>query len=401
MRIISACSTKKATSDAVKSCISQLTDAGLNQPSWLCVYHTDDYSSDQVAELIVSQYGPIPIHGGTSCRGVMSADGFCSEEGRGIGLLVISDASGDYGVGAVDIDGQPSAAASKAVEIALANAERDGEVPSMVWMNAAPGNEEALIRGIEDVLGPHVPIAGGSSADNSVSGKWRQFTGCDVFNDAVVISVFFPSVKMHYAFHSGYDPTDIKATVTKAEGRTLYEIDGEPAARVYNRWTQGRIQDHLSQGGNVLSETTLSPIGRQVGSVGGIPYYKLSHPYEVTTEGALTLFADIAEGDEVVLMSGSRQSLITRAGRVTQSAISQAGFEPKSIIGALVIYCAGCMLSVQDDMNQVARQIDDAVTNAPFLGIFTFGEQGCFIGNENSHGNLMISAVVFSNEPDF
>ena len=86
---------------------------------------------------------------------------------------------------------------------------------------------------------------------------------------------------------------------------------------------------------------------------------------------------------------------------MTQSAISAAGFEPESITGALVIYCAGCMLTVQDDMQQVARQIDAAIDHAPFLGIFTFGEQGCFIGNENSHGNLMISAVVFSNEPDF
>ncbi len=401
MKILSACSTNQATVDAVNSCLSQLEEADLDQPSWLCVYHTTDYSSDQVVKQIVSHFGPIPIHGATSCRGVMAGDGFFSDEGRGLGLLAISDASGSYGVGAAEINGQPSAAASKALEHALANAQRDGEVPSMVWMNAAPGNEEALIQGIEDVLGPHVPIAGGSSADNAVSGNWKQIAGCDIFSDAVVISVFFPSVRMHYAFHSGYDPTDVKAIVTKAEGRTLYEIDGEPAAQVYNRWTRGLIQDQLPEGGNVLSQTTLTPLGRQVGSIGGIPYYKLSHPEQVTAEGALTLFANIAEGDEVVLMSGSRHNLISRAARVTQSAINEADFEPESITGALVVYCAGCMLTVQDEMQQVARQIDAAVSHAPYMGIFTFGEQGCFMGNENSHGNLMISAVVFSNEPDY
>jgi hypothetical protein len=31
----------------------------------------------------------------------------------------------------------------------------------------------------------------------------------------------------------------------------------------------------------------------------------------------------------------------------------------------------------------------------PFLGSFTFGEQGCFVGGENRHGNLMILVVVF------
>ena len=401
MKILSACSTKPETRDAVDTCLSQLVDANLNQPSWLCVYHTDDYSSEQVVDQIASQFGPIPIHGGTSCRGVMSSEGFFSDNGRGMGLLAIFDASGNYGVGASRIDGKPRAAASKALERALVNAQRDGEVPSMVWMNAAPGSEEALIQGIEDVVGPHGPVAGGSAADNSVSGNWRQIADRDVYSDAVVISVLFPSVKIHYAFQSGYDPTDTRATVTRADSRTLYEIDGEPAAHVYNRWTRGLIQDQLSDGGNVLSQTTLTPLGRQVGSVGGIPYYKLSHPDQVTEEGALTLFADIAEGDEVVLMTGSRHSLVTRAGRVTESAISEAGFDPESIIGALVFYCAGCMLTVQDDMQQVAQQIESAIAHAPFLGIFTFGEQGCFIGNENSHGNLMISAVVFSNEPDF
>jgi hypothetical protein len=54
------------------------------------------------------------------------------------------------------------------------------------------------------------------------------------------------------------------------------------------------------------------------------------------------------------------------------------------------------MLAVREDMDQVAAAIDSAIGQAPFLGIFTFGEQGCFIGNNNTHGNLMISVVVFS-----
>ena len=174
------------------------------------------------------------------------------------------------------------------------------------------------------------------------------------------------------------------------------EIDGRPASDVYNQWTGGLIQAEIQSAGNVLSKTTLAPLGRKVEEVGGIPYYKLSHPSQVTADGGLALFSDIAQGDEIVLMTGSRSSLVSRAGRVTQSALSAGGFEPDTVVGALVVYCAGCMLAVREDMDQVAAAIDTAIGQAPFLGIFTFGEQGCFIGNNNTHGNLMISVVVFS-----
>jgi hypothetical protein len=34
----------------------------------------------------------------------------------------------------------------------------------------------------------------------------------------------------------------------------------------------------------------------------------------------------------------------------------------------------------------------------PFLGVFTYGEQGCFFEENNFHGNLMISVTVFLKE---
>jgi hypothetical protein len=209
-----------------------------------------------------------------------------------------------------------------------------------------------------------------------------------------VVSVLFPGVETSFAFHSGYSPTDIAGKATRADGRVLYEIDGRPAAGVYNQWTGGAITDALG-GGNVLASTTLFPLGRKVGELGGVPYYQLSHPDGVTNEGALTLFSDIAEGEELVLMTGSVDTLVTRAGRVAESARTAADTPQAKISGALVVYCAGCMLTVQDRMNDVVDILNASLDGAPFLGTFTFGEQGCFVGGENRHGNLMISVVTF------
>jgi len=152
----------------------------------------------------------------------------------------------------------------------------------------------------------------------------------------------------------------------------------------------------MPAGGSVLATTSLHPIGRRVGEVGGVAYYRLAHPESVRADGGLHLFADVAEGDELVLMQGSTDALLARAGRVAEDALSLAQLSPRDAAGALVIFCAGCMLTVRDQISQVVAGLAASLGDAPFLGCFTFGEQGCFVGGENRHGNLMISVTVFA-----
>jgi hypothetical protein len=324
----------------------------------------------------------------------MTGQGFHATNGIGLGLFGIDDPQGDYGVAVAPINDAPRQAGSQAILQATEHADRPGEPPDLVWLSGTPGYEEEVLLGIQDVIGPHVPIAGGSTADNTVAGQWQQYANGQVYRDSVVVTAMYPSSSVHLAFHSGYSTTDHSGTVSRGAGRRLYEIDGQPAAQVYNEWTGGVISEYLD-GGNVLSATSLYPLGRRVGWVGDMPYHRLSHPDTVTPEGALTLFANIETGEEIVLMAGTRESLVSRAGRVSQSALDGGRITADQVAGALIVYCAGCMLTVQDDMDQVTAEVRRALGNAPFLGTFTFGEQGCFIGGENHHGNLMISVVVF------
>ena len=106
-------------------------------------------------------------------------------------------------------------------------------------------------------------------------------------------------------------------------------------------------------------------------------------------------FKILYEGDEVVLMTGTRDSLVTRAGRVATVAVEAANFNEDEVEGALVLYCAGCMLGVHDRLLEAIADLHKGLRYAPFLGSFTLGEQGCFIGGENRHGNLMIAVLVF------
>jgi len=394
MKIATTFSLVPDTTEAARTAYRNLEGELGARPDLIVLYATVTHDYQALLAEIAKLAPNLSIQGGTSCQGVMTAAGFHSADGVGMGLFGISDPDGDYGVGAASIKGDARSAGAMAVQQAIENAGRLGEPPELVWLSGVPGNEEDVLLGIQDVIGTGVPIAGGSTADNTVEGYWHQFANGKIYSDAVVVTAMYPSTMTHLAFHSGYTTTETTGIVTRAEGRTLYEIDGRPAALVYNEWTGGVITDYLD-GGNVLSATTLYPLGRVVGTVGEMPYHRLSHPDTVTSDGALTLFANIEKGEKIILMAGTRASLVSRAGRVARAALNAGRISADQIAGALVIYCAGCMLTVQDRMDEVAEEVQNALGGMPFIGTFTFGEQGCFIGGENRHGNLMISVVVF------
>lgn len=336
----------------------------------------------------------VALHGATSCLGVMSADGPKIEDG--VGAFAIWDSEGDYGTALVEFKGDPRKAASEAAVAALLAADRPGEAPDLIWISSSPGQEELVLAGVEDIVGQNVPILGGSAADNSVSGDWRVFDRRTSVADGVIVSVLFPSKPASFAYHNGYAPSEHRGKVTSVEGRLLKEIDNRPAAEVYREWIGGGvIPENATDMIPILSESTLTPLGRYLDSVGGVPYFLLAHPAALTPSDELELFADLDIGDELTLMTGSPDQLTRRAGKVAALAAEASHMTLKEISGALMVYCGGCMLAVQDRLGDVSSGVTQALPGVPFLGVFTFGEQGVVLDGRNRHGNLMISAIVF------
>lgn len=332
------------------------------------------------------------IHCATSCNGIMSDAGLDD-----IGLFAISDPYGDYGTGCVAIDGNTFEAAREAVTEALAQAGREGEAPDLVWISITPGTEEDAIRGIEAVIGKDVPIIGGSAADDAVAGGWSVSDGQVSHSSGLVVSVLFCSTPLHFAYQNGYEPTAQSGTVTKAVGRTLIEIDHAPAGDIYTGWNGSAVpQTDGTDTLNILSDATLWPLGRKISTLSDVPYYLLAHPCAANPDGTIELFAEIAEGEVLTQMSGDKSALAARAGRVADFALKAGRLVPEQVAGALVVYCGGCMLAVQDRLDDVYGGINAALENAPFLGVFTFGEQGPVHDAGNRHGNLMISCITFA-----
>ncbi|MEM9764926.1 MAG: FIST C-terminal domain-containing protein [Pseudomonadota bacterium] len=384
------------TAEALRELSGALAAERATPPRFLAVYTSTGHDAEAVREHFAAT-GVEAIHGGTSCLGVMAGGRMCSNDGRGMGFFALWDDAGAYGTGIALLGANPREASRRAVTRALEAAGRTGEAPDLVWLTAAPGAEESLIAGIEDVIGSNAPIIGGSAAANDLSGAWRVFDGEITMGAGVAVSVLFPSRSVATAYQSGYAPTDCTGTVSRVEGRSVRGIDGRPALEVYADWTKGAVAPDTNAGPEmILSASTFHPLGRHVGDIGDVPFYLLAHPATANPDGSIDLFADVELGEEVTLMTGSADSLVRRAGRVASLSAKRGGLTTAEIAGALVIFCGGCMLAVRNRMDEVAAEVDRALGGAPSLGIFTFGEQGAVLGESNRHGNLMISCVTFA-----
>jgi hypothetical protein len=397
MRVASALSTQEDAIAAVDDIARQLGVTGGREPDFVALHFAPVAALDEVQGRAAERFGAAALHGGSSCRGVMTEAGLAMRDGRGMGALAIWDPGGAYGTAMAELGTAPRDAARQAAHAALQEAGRAGEAPELVWLTGAPGAEEQVLAGLKDVLGPDALIVGGSAADNDVSGRWQQLCGAGTAHAAIVVSVLFPSGAIACSYQSGYAPTGIHGTVTRCEGRRLVEIDGKPAADIYARWTGGAVPAAPEADRSILAESTFHPLGRETDTLAGVPFHLLAHPAVAHPDGALSLFADVAPGETLWLMEGSAESLVARAGRV--AAASREDLPEGAVSGALVVYCGGCMLAVEDRMEDVRRGVAERLGGAPFLGVFTFGEQGAPLGGETRHGNLMISCSGFGQGP--
>lgn len=389
---------EKATKEAIQQARGQL---GNKTPQYAFLFTTVDYDSDLLIQHLSRELGPsVKISGLSSCGGVMTKDGFHKGEKGSLALMLFNSPKISFGVSYSSYTSLKEADQSgiTAIKQAIVDAgKKQGEIPQLILVNADPGSEEAVIKGIESVVGKEVPIMGGSCADNTIEGKWKLFAGDQVYNSGAVVTAIFTTLKIGVAFRSGCVPTEKSGVVTKVEGRRIFEIDNQPAGKMYNDWTEGLISDYFKEGGSILQGTTLSPLGRTSGKVADVDFYLLSHPAAVGKDGSyLDLFTEVKEGEKVYLMTGTKSALIQRAGAVTKSTGYRGDFE--NIAAAIVIYCAGCMLTVTDQMSSVVESINESIGEGVYIGGFTFGEQGCFPDQVNRHGNLMISVVAFSDE---
>jgi hypothetical protein len=380
-------------------------------PQFITMYATVDYDGAALMSHIASAIPPqVPLFGMTSCKAVVSSEGVHRGPHGAVALMGINSPALHIVVAGARHRGDDRAfdAGVAAALDSLAPFERK---PDLILICVTPGLEERSLMAIRTRFGTSVPVFGGSAADNKIDGHWQVFCGREVFSRGVALAAFYSSAQIGHAYASGYLATSQQGVVTgvgNSSARTITHINNRPAAVVLNEMTktiavndqpvppEGYFASEMASGQSILMKAALTPLAKRL-QVGDELHYLCGHPAAIDPKTlSISLFTSFAPGDTLYLLQGQKNALLNRPEHVARSALINHNLRKQDIGAGFFIYCAGTMLAVEDSIEQSIVALNSVMQGVPFIGAFTFGEQGYLGGTGSHHGNLMNSFVVLS-----
>jgi hypothetical protein len=254
--------------------------------------------------------------------------------------------------------------------------------------------EENALNGIFSVFGNRCPIIGGGSGDNLKYKQTYQFVNGEVYTDSILVALFALDCKTDSISVHGWYPTEKSAFVTKASGRTVYELDHKRASAVYAAMIGMPEEELIKKRSIAVVENAGSKYVLSISDLHGNSWLK--HPNKVYADGSITFFANVPENVVVSLNEATCSSVLG----ATDSALKEIKkrFKPKICV---IFYAIGRkkFLDGQEGCaEEEFRIIKKHLTGVDFIGFYAFGQQGFTSSSVTGHRNQTVNFFFISDE---
>ena len=400
---------KTAVQETYNRMMEQL---GEEKPIFAILYSTVGYDQKQLLAEVNRLLPGTKIYGYTSMIGVMTNDGVHVGEGKteGYSMALMGFVSDHmtFGVGACSLDeaGSPFAAGKIAITRAIEDVGKTKEdMPKIVLVTTAPFGmgEEFVIAGIESILSEKVQLAGGvAGKKGDFSGGEAMFANDKVYQNGVVAVPIYTDLKIGNMFLTGFNPTDKKGTVTKfrrdSQGLHIVEIDGKPAAKVYNDWHEGLFEKYLGTSDWFVAISLYHPLAKKIVGPEEFINWQILAPIHFNPDDSLTVGAAAEEGTVLHLLEGGPNVFLDRAPLTVRLARSEGEITEKEIAGVVMDQCMTALIGTAgpEDWSKMVSLINQASGNAPFIGAANIGPYGYYL--RNRYTEVTASVVVFSKD---
>lgn len=349
--------------EAVEEVLAQCQQTlGEDIPQAGIVIAAIDFEHQKILSRIQAAYPDILIVGGTS-SGEMSSQAAFQQDSLAVMLFCSDEITFSAGVGRQACEDEAAAAKDA---IASANAPNMKlcyalcEGTNVDGMALAQGLKAAIYA----VAGEAVPVFGGLTADDCKFENTYQFLGSEVMQGAVVVLAFSGDLNVSYGVATGQIPIGRKATVTKSERYTLYELDGQPAKQFYINYF-GEQKIRLTGSLWVSAIAVYEPDSDN--------FYIRSPHSEDTETGSVEYFGHVPERSTIQIVSPSDDSILQAAKDAFEKARSAyQGQEPSA---ALIVSCVSRQRNLGTRITEEFQVAESFLgTDLPKLGFYSFGE---------------------------
>jgi hypothetical protein len=231
-----------------------------------------------------------------------------------------------------------------------------------ILSDGARVNGSALVDGLREVLGPHMPLSGGLAGDGADFGE--TLVGCTgPMRPGAIVAVGFhgPGVRMRMGSFGGWGVFGPRRKITRSADNVLFELDGKSALELYKRY----LGDDAA---NLPGSALLYPLQISPTDGGGESVVRTILGIDEAT-GAMTFAGDMPEGWTAQLMVGDVEDLIDGA----QSAGSAAGSDGPGGF-ALLVSCIGRRLLLGQRASEEVQAVVRALGGIAHAGFYSYGE---------------------------
>ena len=231
---------------------------------------------------------------------------------------------------------------------------------------------QPFLDGLADI-DENVVIFGGG-ANTIKQAPTCVFTKDEIIREGLAAIIFSgPELHVHASLNFGWKPLGREFVITKMIGNhVVEEIDGEPAARIYETYLGIPADEHFDR------DTLAFPVFVRRGDS-----YIARHTIGCSADGSLHFIADLHEGETIRLAYGDPREMIEDA---KAGCVDMAAFRPE---GVFILSCYAHRMFLHDDVKFEVAPFKDI---APSFGFYTYGEIFRFAGRVGIH-NMMLLTV--------
>lgn len=236
----------------------------------------------------------------------------------------------------------------------------------LLFASGLHANVSAFLDGLSNSLPRQATISGGIASDTDYSKPlcWHNETTYE--QGFVAIGLYSECLQIGYGSFSGYDRFGSLRTITRAQDNCVYEIDGQPALQLYQRYL-GDYAAELPNSAQLLPLYLRHPNDNEKSIVRSISGFD-------EDSGCLFFNGDMPEGNQVYLMKGNADGLIE--GALIAALLAKESFrdlwEPEV---TLCIAGSGRPMILgpreEDELEKITDNIGD---HGYVVGFYGFGE---------------------------
>lgn len=233
-----------------------------------------------------------------------------------------------------------------------------------VLSDGLAANGSDLAKGISDAVGLHVPVVGGLAGDGErFEETFVALNGQTNTGQVVAIGMYGDKIRIGHGCQGGWKPFGPKRTISRSDGNILYELDGELALDLYEKYLG-------EEAANLPASALLFPLLITDPDVENSDNTRTI--LNINRDDKSMVFAgNMPQGSKAQFMRASHDGLIVGAAVAAQAAVDHE----KNGELALMVSCIGRRLVMKQ---RTEEEVDAAAEvlgkDMPRIGFYSYGE---------------------------